>query len=60
VIAKLAAACQGAANDEAYRTAAKRGGQPDSYYADTATFNARLQRDIEAKQRLLSRMGLAR
>lgn len=60
VIAKLAAACEGAAKDEAYATAAKRGGQPDAYYADLAVFRQRLARDIEAKQRLLTKMGLAR
>jgi tripartite-type tricarboxylate transporter receptor subunit TctC len=60
VIAKLAGACAAAAKDEAYATAAKRGGQPDAYYADLAVFRQRLARDIEAKQRLLTKMGLAR
>jgi tripartite-type tricarboxylate transporter receptor subunit TctC len=60
VVAKLAAACAGAAKDEAYATAAKRGGQPDNYFADLATFRQRLMRDIEAKKRLLTKMGLGR
>ena len=41
-----------------YVPAAKRGGQPPSYYADRATFAARLDRDIEAKRRLIARMKL--
>jgi tripartite-type tricarboxylate transporter receptor subunit TctC len=60
VVAKLAQACDGAANDEAYKTAAQRGGQPVTYFADRATFAARLQRDIDAKGRLLTKMGLHR
>lgn len=60
VVAKLAAACEGAAKDAAYADAAKRGGQPDTYYADRATFRQRLDRDIDAKKRLLTKMGLAR
>jgi tripartite-type tricarboxylate transporter receptor subunit TctC len=60
VIAKLVQACDGAAKDESYMTAAKNGGQPATYYADRATFAARLQRDIETKDRLLEKMGLRR
>jgi tripartite-type tricarboxylate transporter receptor subunit TctC len=58
IIAKLEAACAGAATDEIYASAAKRGGQPPSYYADRATFAARLDRDVEAKRRLIARMKL--
>jgi tripartite-type tricarboxylate transporter receptor subunit TctC len=60
VVAKLAAACEGAAKDAAYAEAAKRGGQPDTYYADRNIFKQRLDRDIDAKKRLLNKMGLAR
>ena len=40
--------------------AAKRGGQPDNYYASRQVFAERFKRDIEAKKRLLTKMGLAR
>ena len=58
IVAKLEAACAGAAKDEVYANAAKRGGQPPNYYAGRATFGARLDRDIEAKRRLIARMKL--
>ena len=58
IVAKLEPACEGAAKDEIYATAAKRGGQPPSYYADRATFRTRLDRDIEAKRRLIARLKL--
>ena len=58
IVAKLEAACAGAAKDEVYANAAKRGGQPPNYYADRTTFGARLDRDIEAKRRLIARMKL--
>jgi tripartite-type tricarboxylate transporter receptor subunit TctC len=58
IIGKLEAACEGAATDEVYASAAKRGGQPPNYYADRATFGIRLERDIEAKRRLIARMKL--
>ena len=60
IVAKLEGACAGAAKDEVYAMAAKRGGQPDNYYADRATFQARLARDIAVKKRLLERMGAHR
>jgi tripartite-type tricarboxylate transporter receptor subunit TctC len=56
IIARLVDACAGAAKDEAYATAASRAAQPPSYYADRATFAARLTRDIEVKARLLAKM----
>jgi tripartite-type tricarboxylate transporter receptor subunit TctC len=58
VVAKLEAACAGAAKDEAYAGTAQRGGQPPNYYADRTMFGARLDRDIEAKRRLIARMKL--
>jgi tripartite-type tricarboxylate transporter receptor subunit TctC len=60
VIARLAAACESAAKDEAYVKAAKAGGQPDTYFADRKIFAERLARDIAAKDRLLKKMGLGR
>jgi tripartite-type tricarboxylate transporter receptor subunit TctC len=58
IVARLEGACEGAAKDEIYATAAKRGGQPPNYYADRATFGARLDRDIEAKRRLIAKLKL--
>ena len=58
IVAKLESACAGAAKDEIYASAAKRGGQPPNYFADRATFGSRLDRDIEAKRRLIARMKL--
>jgi len=58
VIGKLETACAAAAKDDVYASAAKRGGQPPSYYADRTVFGARLARDIEAKKRLIERMKL--
>jgi tripartite-type tricarboxylate transporter receptor subunit TctC len=59
IIAKLSAACEGAARDEVYVTTAKRAFQPTSFYADREIFRARLQHDIEVKRQLLSRMPAA-
>ncbi|MFM9500666.1 hypothetical protein ACKI1Q_44780, partial [Streptomyces galilaeus] len=56
VVAKLATACAGAAKDEAYKTTAERAAQPPDYYADAALFKQRLQRDIERKAAVLSRL----
>ena len=56
IVGKLAAACQGAAKDDAYATTAQRAFQPGNYYADRETFHARLAQDIEVKKRLLGRM----
>ena len=58
IIGKLEVACAGAAQDEIYASAAKRGGQPPNYYADRATFGLRLARDIEAKRQLIARRKL--
>ena len=58
IVGKLETACEGAAKDEIYATAAKRGGQPPNYYADRATFETRLERDVEAKRRLIGRLKL--
>lgn len=59
VIEKLASACGGAAQDEAYQLAAKRAAQPLDYFADQKTFAKRLAQDIETKARLLNKLGQA-
>ena len=58
ILTRLETACEGAAKDEIYASAAQRGGQPPGYYADRATFETRLTRDVEAKKRLIARMKL--
>lgn len=59
VLARLDAACAGAAAEEVYRDAARRGFQPEHPYADQAGFAAALARDIAEKARLLRSLGLA-
>jgi len=56
VIDKLAGACAGAAQDEAYATVARRAAQPADYYADANAFKERLTRDIERKAQVLARI----
>jgi tripartite-type tricarboxylate transporter receptor subunit TctC len=56
VMAKLTTACEGAAKDDTYKTTAERAAQPPDYYADAALFRQRLQRDIERKAAVLSRL----
>lgn len=57
IIAKLSKACTEAVKDEAYVVSAERAAQPKTYFADRATFAARLQRDSEVKLRLLTKLG---
>jgi tripartite-type tricarboxylate transporter receptor subunit TctC len=57
IVNRLAHACEIAARNEPYASTAKRLAQPDSYYANVATFRHRLQRDIEVKRRLLTKLG---
>jgi tripartite-type tricarboxylate transporter receptor subunit TctC len=59
IVSRLAGACEWAAREEPYVSTAKRLAQPDSYYANVATFRHRLQRDIEVKRRLLTKLGAA-
>jgi tripartite-type tricarboxylate transporter receptor subunit TctC len=56
VIGRLAAACAGAAQDDAYVNAARATGQPSDYFADAAMFSQRLERDIARKTRVLARV----
>jgi tripartite-type tricarboxylate transporter receptor subunit TctC len=56
IVAKLAGACAGAAKDGGYQTVAKHAAQPDDYYGDAAAFAQRLQRDIERKAAVLTRV----
>jgi tripartite-type tricarboxylate transporter receptor subunit TctC len=56
VVARLAAACAGAAQDDTYVNAARATGQPADYFADAAAFSLRLKRDIASKARVLARV----
>jgi tripartite-type tricarboxylate transporter receptor subunit TctC len=56
VIARLSAACAGAALDDTYVNAAKASAQPADYFADAAAFSLRLKRDIDSKARVLARV----
>jgi tripartite-type tricarboxylate transporter receptor subunit TctC len=56
IVAKLAAACTGAAKDDAYATIARRAGQPAEYFDDADAFRRRLSRDVESKARVLARL----
>ncbi len=57
VIARLAAACTEAAQDDTYANAARTAAQPADYFADAAAFSQRLKRDIESKARVLARVA---
>ena len=56
ILGALASACEVAAKSETYANVAKRAAQPPDYFADAASFRARLNRDIEAKARVLPRI----
>jgi tripartite-type tricarboxylate transporter receptor subunit TctC len=56
---RLEAACAGAAEEETYRDAARRGFQPERPYGDMAAFAAALQRDVAEKGALLRALNLA-
>lgn len=60
VMAKLASGCKIAAAQQGYADAAKRLHQGTDYFADTAAFARRLERDIEDKSQLLQRLGLSK
>ena len=53
IVAKLATACEGAAQDGAYVAAAKRAAQPTRYFADAATFRKNLQADAAEKKKVI-------
>ena len=55
---RIEAACAGAARDEGYREAARRGFQPDEPYAGMDAFGAAIRRDVEEKGRLLRALNL--
>jgi tripartite-type tricarboxylate transporter receptor subunit TctC len=48
-IARIEAACAVAAQSESYRTAARTGSQPPTYFLNRADFARRLQQDIDEK-----------
>ncbi len=54
--AVMEAACEGAAKDDTYKMTAERAAPPPDYYADATLFKQRLQRDIERKAAVLSRL----
>ncbi|MBV1798465.1 tripartite tricarboxylate transporter substrate binding protein [Siccirubricoccus sp. G192] len=56
----LARACAGAAAEEVYAEAARRGFQPLDYYADTEEFGRALRRDVADKARLLATVEVPR
>jgi tripartite-type tricarboxylate transporter receptor subunit TctC len=56
LLAKLAATCDAAAQDDGYATIARRAGQPPDYYDNADGFRQRLTRDIESKARVLARL----
>jgi tripartite-type tricarboxylate transporter receptor subunit TctC len=55
---RLEAACAGAAAEEGYRDVARRGFQPEDYYAGMEVFAAALRRDAAEKERLLRALNL--
>ncbi|MBN8920238.1 MAG: tripartite tricarboxylate transporter substrate binding protein [Rhizobiales bacterium] len=57
IVSRLAGACEWAARSEPYVSEARRLAQPEGYYANVATFRHRIQRDIEVKRRLLTKLG---
>jgi tripartite-type tricarboxylate transporter receptor subunit TctC len=60
VRARLEGACESAAVDETYVAMARRTLQPERYYLGATAFGARMAGDLQAKESLLRRMGLAR
>jgi len=55
---RLEGACEGAAHEEAYRDAARRGFQPNEPYAGMDAFGAAIRRDVADKERLLRAINL--
>lgn len=53
IIAKLASACEGAAQDAGYAAAAKRAAQPTRYFADAAAFQKNLEADAAEKKKVI-------
>jgi len=57
VVDTLSRSCAKAAKEDVYVAAAQHAAQPRSYFADRDEFQARLQRDVEAKKEILDRLG---
>ena len=55
---RLADICRFATHQQGYSDVAQRLYQGPNYYADTAVFAARIEKDIEEKAQLLRRLGL--
>lgn len=58
--AKLEAACKTAVQREAFQRIVKKTLQPADYFQDSAGFAANLAKDVEAKRRLLTALGMAK
>jgi tripartite-type tricarboxylate transporter receptor subunit TctC len=57
---KLDDACMASIQSEAFQKVAKNTLQPDGFSADSAGFSANLDKDLAAKQKLLTELGLAK
>jgi tripartite-type tricarboxylate transporter receptor subunit TctC len=57
---KLDDACMASIKSEAFQRVAKNTLQPNGFSADSAGFNANLDKDLAAKQKLLTELGLAK
>ncbi|MGH6743026.1 MAG: tripartite tricarboxylate transporter substrate binding protein, partial [Bradyrhizobium sp.] len=57
---KLDKACMASIKSEAFQRVAKRTLQPNGFSADSAGFSANLDKDLAAKRKLLTALGLAK
>jgi len=57
---KLDVACAAVRRSDAFQQIAKRTFQPSDYQADSAGFQANIQKDVEEKRRLLTALGMAK
>jgi tripartite-type tricarboxylate transporter receptor subunit TctC len=57
---KLEAACIAARDTEAFQRVVKNTFQPDDYFADAAGFKANLEKDVAAKRKLVTSLGMAK
>lgn len=57
---RLDATCKAAVQSEAFQRIVKRTLQPADYFQDSAGFAANLEKDVEAKRRLLTSLGMVK
>ncbi len=57
---KLDDACKAVMSGDAFKLIAKRTFQPSDYAADAVGFKANIDKDVEAKRRLLTALGMAK